>query len=42
MGETEHLVNDKIKKFCIFLEFIFVDFKQKLYMSKITSKLHQF
>jgi len=33
MGETIHLVNDKIEKFHIFIAFIFIDFDMVLYMS---------
>jgi hypothetical protein len=40
MGETIHLVNDKIENFYIFIEFILVDFDKNLYMPKIPSKLH--
>jgi hypothetical protein len=32
MGETIHLVNDKIEKFHIFIAFIFIDFDMVLYM----------
>jgi hypothetical protein len=39
MGETIHLVNDKIENFYIFIEFILVDFDKNLYMSQFPSKL---
>jgi len=39
MGETIHLVNDKIEKFHIFIVFIFIDFDMILYMSAFTPKL---
>lgn len=39
MGETIHLVNDKIENFYIFIEFILVDFDKNLYMPQIPSKL---
>lgn len=39
MGETIHLVNDKIEKFYIFIEFISIDFDKNLYISQSPSKL---
>lgn len=39
MGETIHLVNEKIENFYIFIEFILVDFDKNLYIPKITPKL---
>jgi len=39
MGETIHLVNDKIEKFHIFIAFIFIDFDMILYMPEFTPKL---
>jgi len=39
MGETIHLVNDKIENFYIFIEFILIDFDKNLYVSKFPSKL---
>jgi len=42
MGETIHLVNDKIENFYIFIEFILVDFDKNLHIPLITSKLPKF
>jgi len=39
MGETIHLVNDKIEKFHIFIAFIFIDLGMILYMPEFTPKL---
>ena len=42
MGEYEHLVNDNLENFSVFIAFIFIDFDKNLYMPKFTSKLPKF